>query len=407
MRVNSALWALIGAMVYTTACAEEDSHDASTENIDLIPQQDDPVLASLRNSGAWERTPTPARIDNTDVDHDDVFAYTPDQREQALELARGDATWYSRDGQRYEVLYVLPDGATYGRLGPAPNAPVPEPSNDFGAEEGAPASERAGERRGAVYTDTTYDDRGRIYSGLTAFPLRVNGAMSGSGNTRSSNCSGAKVGPRAVLTASHCVLRESGTLQQSGWFNPGQINTSAINGSYPWHGVALRDWRVAIKYDYAVIYVDDSEEFVDLGWMGIEWYTAASYYAGKLAANRGYPCGPNLGCGASTFQRCAASPLSSKQCDGWMYGQSTYLGLSSYASNYLLEFYNDVSEGHSGSAIYSGNNVLGVVTNAIDASDPFAPCTGPRFRQGMFDDVCSWIGDANFASAFGQHSLCP
>ncbi len=63
----------------------------------------------------------------------------------------------------------------------------------------------------------------------------------------------------------------------SGTFNPGQTNTTTPNGSYSWGGVYARDWRVdEHSYDYAVFFVDDSQAFYDLGWMG------ASTRAGSL-----------------------------------------------------------------------------------------------------------------------------
>jgi V8-like Glu-specific endopeptidase len=61
------------------------------------------------------------------------------------------------------------------------------------------------------------DDRTQTSSIATAYPFRTVGQvnMQGSGGNRYT-CSGATVGPRAVLTAGHCVHSGPGG---SGWYN--------------------------------------------------------------------------------------------------------------------------------------------------------------------------------------------
>lgn len=76
---------------------------------------------------------------------------------------------------------------------------------------------------------------------------------------------------------------------------------------------------------------------------------------------------------------------------------TTTLDASAFGADEILNYHNDVSYGHSGSPIFDDNNaVLGIVTHQTPCSGP-CPCTdpaqGPRLRQSMFDDICSWIAD--------------
>ena len=306
--------------------------------------------------------------------------------------------------------------------------PEPNDTNNWGGFAGVegPAAEAEPDASadGSVYTAVGNDERARRantfpFYALQQFPTRVNGAMSSNGNTMSGGCSGAKVGPRAVLTASHCVYNPlTGAWTTSGFFNPGQTNTTTPNGSHAWAGVYARDYIANGRQDdYAVFFVNDSSAFYNLGWLGIGWSTDPAFYSGMNAKNRGYPCGPNLGCGMISTQRCADSARSDLRCDGWMYGMDIPLPSDAFWPNNLLAYHNDVSFGHSGSAIYDNNSaVLGIVThqesqpgcnsNNVPPCPWYLPCHGPRFRQAMWDDVCSWIADPNFQSAHGQHPIC-
>lgn len=119
----------------------------------------------------------------------------------------------------------------------------------------------------------------------------------------------------------------------------------------------------------------------------------------------GYPCGANgaSSCGAISVQTCNASQRVDKRCDGWMYTHSTFMDTASFMAGDLLLLYNDVSKGQSGSAVWRSSTggaplIMGIVTHA---NGPGTRAMGPRFRQSMWDDVCSWIGQK--PSAFGAH----
>ncbi|HET9934214.1 MAG TPA: trypsin-like serine protease [Polyangiaceae bacterium] len=396
------------------ACGGAESSEHTTANAPAVPDSGDVTPnAALPLLGRWEPTAHRAHLAATPVE-DSVFDLPEAELARIAEEAEHDLTWYAADGERYEALFVLEDGTAFGRRGPAPDAPPPNEGNHFGASERIPAVsiepvEQGGLRlQAGIATDSSDDRRLRTSSTttLTSYPARTSGAMSGSGNTQSGGCTGTKIGPRAILSAGHCVMNSAGDISFTGRFNPGQTNTTTPNGSIPRSGVYLRDWRVHRKYDYSVAFLQDSSAVVSLGWMGVMWWNSQSGYTGRIAQNLGYPCGPNNGCGAITEQTCKASPRSDKRCDGWMYGHNRPLGSNAFTSDDLLRYDNDVSKGHSGSAIFTTvddmPNVMAVVTHGVIGEQAL----GPRFRTSMWNDVCSWIADPNFQSAFATHSLC-
>lgn len=320
--------------------------------------------------------------------------------------AAQDSSWRAADGARFDALFVAGDGTAYGRTGDARAMTAPT-----GADTGAynPAQTKLWEGALYIILGGTLDSDRRIRYSTTAdlesYPIRTVGSLSGSGNTMSGGCTGTMVGPRHVITAAHCVMSSSGAITTSGFFNPGQTNTTILNGgtSRHWSGVMLRDWRVARRFDYALLYLDDSPANVALGWMGVAWWDNTLSYVGKSAFNKGYPCGPNMNCGLITNQKCKASPRSDDRCDGWMYGDSSTLTVGSATADSLLQYDIDTSDGHSGSSVYTYLNGSPAVM-AIHFGPSGNLNGGSRFRTSMWNDICTWIADV--PSAYGTHGLC-
>lgn len=327
-------------------------------------------------------------VDLNAVDNDE-------ERAKLARLGDEDPVWRSADGERYDALFVLPDGTAYGRFGEAPLMERPTEENDFGMQI---YDEIEQVNRSRIWTDTSIDDRYRV-SSTTTYPSRTIGALSSSGNTQSSACTASKVGPRALLTAAHCIMDSSGNITTSGRWNPGQTNTATPNGSFSWSGAYLRDYRNGRQYDYAILFLEDDADAVGLGWLGIAWWNSESSYTGKNGTLRGYPCGPNTSCGSITVQKCKASPRSDERCDGWMYGHTAAIPSGSWNRTGELKIDNDASSGQSGSPVYRSNAVLGVYWGSLSGQNYAA-----RFRSSMWNDVCGWI--ASVPSAHATHSLC-
>ena len=402
---SGTLW--LAVLLACCACSAEDGLTESGGSV-AEPLTQEAVIAGLQRAGAWEVAPSTARF-STEEDSVGDNALALQGGDNPAELARAeDAIWQADDGERYEALFITPDGTVYGRRGPAPQAETPSEANGWGvpatvADQADPIGKTSEPL--LIGPNSTNDRRGRVSTGLTSAPVRLTGAMSSHGDLQSGTCSGTKIGPRVVLTASHCVWNGQ-FLTQSGFWNPGQSNTTTPNGSFAWTGVALRDHIQGDQFDYAVIFLPDTQAVFNLSWMGAIWGTAASWYANKSSHNNGYPCGPDNVCGTIAMQTCKASPLANKQCDGWMYSDPSTLVSGDFLANDLLSFDNDISLGHSGSAVYTsvtgGHAVMAVAAHATLTQKGW----GPRFRQSMWNDVCSWLALPGAQSSFGQHPLC-
>lgn len=329
--------------------------------------------------------------------------------EELAELALNDPAWRAADGERYEALLVLSDGTSYGRRGPAAVAPVPGPENHYGS---VPVDEgEDDELLGNPEDDTQRvilggynftDRRTRVSttSQLTSFPIRTIGAMSESESASSSTafCTGTKIGPRAILTASHCVYK-NGLWNTSGWFHPGKTNSAHPNiPPVTFSGVYARDYNSpwGRHMDYAVAFLDDVEASADLHWVGVAYWSNASSYAGLHARLIGYPL---------TDSFCVASPLSSNDCDGWMYRDQHDLTSSSFRSDWQLGYDIDSTDGQSGASVLT---LLGTSWVALGVhwggSLSYGENRAARFRDYMWNDVCEWI--ASVPSDKATHSIC-
>lgn len=283
--------ALLAGIILATGCGDSSQdEDFSGETGPITYRERDPILIALQSAGNWELAPVQATLHDPNDEWNDEWGLTS---EQAAALAEADMTWYSADGTRYEALFVTDTGVTYGRRGAAPHANPPTEADSYGASaDHPPPDDEMGEddepedeteplkteqkivpettTREGIATPCNTDNRARISnsSTLTSMPSQMIGAMSGSGNTKSGSCSASKIGPRAALTASHCVMNASGVINTTGFLNPGQSNTSALNGSIARvGGVFLRDHRIHTRADYAVFFLQDSQAVFNLGWL--------------------------------------------------------------------------------------------------------------------------------------------
>ena len=89
-----------------------------------------------------------------------------------------------------------------------------------------------------------------------------------------------------------------------------------------------------------------------------------------------------------------------------MYSDPSTLVSGDFLANNELSFDNDISKGHSGSAIYTSASPGFAVMTLVSGGTIGQKAKGPRFRQSMWDDVCGWLALPGAQSSFGQHALC-
>ncbi len=364
-------------------------------------------------------------------------------QEELKDLAIADASWYSPDGSRYEALLVLEDGTAFGRLGPATEHEEPGPGNNYGMNLGI-SNEEAFELAQAslgeelmqddglqpgnpstfgtqtpilpgILGDDLDDDRRtrRGAATMTNFPARTVGSLNTTTAPGFTGCTGTLVGPRHVLTVSHCVLSSTGTWTTSGFWHPGQTRSTHPNAggtAVAWSGVVARDWRGGREFEYAILFLEDRANVANLGWLGVAYWSGSSGYSGRNARILGYPSRS----ASNAWQHCKASPFASDNCGGWMYRDQQNLTSSSYISSGELRYDIDTSSSQSGSSVLTDVGSLGWVTLGVhygcSNTTPWDGCGGSglnrssRFRSSMWNDVCSWIGSVS--SAHGTHSVC-
>lgn len=361
---------------------------------DILATRDAATLKSLTSKGdSWELAVNQPRVTNS-LEEAKAFMDTVEKgmldSEPSQEYKK---IWLSSNGDEYTELHIRADGRSFGRIGkPRPPKAYPNEENNFGSSfgQGEPSTVDADRLRSYdyIFQNTSVDDRWLMDSPyfLTQYPNRTIGAFNLTGSPLDVRCSGAKIGPRSILTASHCFMNHKGEINRFSLFNPGQTGTAALNGTYLVAAFRLQNWVGHPELDYGVISGVDTAQFVQLGWMGYYWWDDSAQYANRAIYLTGYP---------GSAGRCAASPHSSGLCGGYMYMHATPID-SNYTISDLLWHRADFSNGQSGSPIYTfigtAPAILATVKGGwvLDGPDGF----GPRMRSSMWDYICAAIGDA-------------
>jgi V8-like Glu-specific endopeptidase len=227
-------------------------------------------------------------------------------------------------------------------------------------QPGQPGPELLGDRAPEITEDdeelegrTIFGPDNRFIFHDHNYPFRTVGRVS---NSRGS-CSGTLVGPRHLLTASHCIVwNGDGTV---GWLKFEASRYDAHHSGVAWATRVYYYRKVTgpflngldIAFDFVAV-VLDTRLGDSLGWMGSKTY-ATSWNGGAFWANIGYPA--DLGATVKpVFQNGCAITGAFTQCfSGWCSLQLTSLC--------------DIFPGQSGSALYgfwSGAPYTVAVTSA-------------------------------------------
>lgn len=377
------------------------------------------TLFPLIHSGEIQLIEVPVKNDRTPFTKEDIqrhLTWTDKAAEEAYENAMKDEMWLSQSGERYTAMLVLEDGTAYGRLGET-NGWVEKYYRFIESNFSENTQNTNGGNLGTVsepyhvlHCGNPTCDRKKVIQNtgiLTQFPRRTIGALNQSKLPGASPlCTGVKIGPRAVLTNSHCVFDEDGWIT-SGYFHPGKTWNAHLNAggeAVRWSGVFARDWRIHRKYDYAVVFLEDKASAVELGWLGIAWHNNAAWYSGQVVNLTGYP-GEDLQCLDSPFK---GNDEPYDDCGGFMYEGVDVLDSSDFrtggSDDDLLAYDMDSVPGMSGAPVWNigSHTIYGVnwggfknVTNRYFSV---------RFRPSMYNDVCSWIADV--PSIHATHAIC-
>ena len=198
----------------------------------------------------------------------------------------------------------------------------------------------------------------------TSFPWRCVGRV----RTSQGTCTGCTIGPRLVLTASHCIDWLAGG--GAGWV---RFSPAYYNGDGPWGELiatrviywnraqgGLTDQETA--FDYAVLVLQEPH---GLGYPGYRTYDDA-WNGQDVWQHMGYP-GDLTGTQRPAFQnRCAIETTESESLSG--------------QTGYVLGHFNDITGGHSGGPVWGwwGNEpwprVVGV--QSAEAATPSRDTSG-------------------------------